>query len=155
MTSRHVSLAAIFIAAAGVAMVLAQRSSQTPAGMTVTGCVRQGSGPAVFILRAAAIPIATPAPTIARAAAPRFEDGDRPSVSAVDTADYLLVAVPARVDLSAHLNHKMEITGEKSDSAAPPAGANAAERALPRLAVSDGHEVAPNCSSEPVPAPIR
>jgi hypothetical protein len=155
MTSRHVSLAAILIAAAGVALVLAQRSSQTPAGMTVTGCVRQGSGPAVFILRGAAIPLASPAPVIARDAPPRFEDGHQPSESAVDAADYLLVSVPARVDLSAHLNHKMEITGEKSDSAAPPAGANAAERALPRLAVSDGHEVAPSCSSAPLAAPIR
>lgn len=149
MTSRHVSLAAIFIAAAGVAIVLAQRSSQTPAGLTVTGCLRQGSGPAVFILRGATMPFVAPDATIAPAM-PRFEAADRPGD---DTTDYLLVSAPSRLDLSAHLNHRMEITGEKGDSAASPAGANAAERALPRVVVSDAREVAPNCSTEG-PAPL-
>lgn len=146
MTSRHVSLAAILIAAAGVAIVLAQRSSQTPAGVTVTGCLRQGSGPSVFILRGAAVP----GMSTESGEAPRF---DASSDSTPTSTDYLLVSVPSRVDLAAHLNHKMEVSGQTGD-AAPPAGANAAEKALPRLAVSDAREVATSCSSE-APAPMR
>jgi hypothetical protein len=148
MTTRHVSLAAILVAAVGVAVVVAQRSSQTPAGVTATGCVRQGGAPDVFILRGAAEAVALPESDAVQDPLIRLDLTDR---SAVASTDYLLVSVPPRVDLSAHVNHKMEISGQKSD-AAPPAGANAAERALPRLAVSDGREVAPNCSSGPSPS---
>lgn len=116
------SLAAI----AGVAGVLVATPSAAQDPVTLTGCLRAGSGEGVFILRGAAAPVA--AGQIAR--------------------DYLLVAVPEGIDLPTLVNHRVAVTGtvHTPDAApAPPDGANSAERALRRIAVRGVTDVASNC----------
>jgi len=98
---------------------------------TLTGCLRIGSAPTVFILRGATEPDAVEMPA----------QGQMPR-------DYLLVAIPESVDPAPHVNHLVAITGQVSDARSgppPPEAANTAERALRRLAVSGLRHVADSC----------
>ena len=91
---------------------------------TLTGCLRQGSGEAVFLLRGAT--------------------GDGPGAR-----DYLLVAVPSGLELSAALNHRVAIVGDvhaADDGPEPPPGANTVERALRRLSVQSMSEIEASCA---------
>src|SRR5262245_9886604 len=98
-----------------------------PQDQTLTGCLRTGSSPTVFLLRGASLTdeVASSGPRVAE--------------------DYLLVSTPP--SLSEQLNHRIAVTGVVSDAAAPPAGANAAEKALKKLSVKNVKEVAANCSA--------
>jgi hypothetical protein len=101
-----------------------------PQDQTLTGCLRTGSSPTVFLLRGASLNAdATPS-------GPRAAE------------DYLLVSVPA--SLGERVNHRIAVTGVVSDAGAPPPpppAANAAEKALKKLSVKDVKEVAANCSA--------
>jgi hypothetical protein len=124
-------------AAAAIAVVVAVTSpgDQGTEAVTLTGCLRSGGNPAVYILRGAAAPAAVSQPS------------DRDAVPAAE--DYLLVQIPSSVKLEAIVNRRVAITGVASDAKngpAPPAEANAAERALKRLTVQEARETAPNCS---------
>ena len=129
------TLGALTLAAAGVtaAVTLSTPGDQSET-VTLTGCVRTGSNPAVHILRGAAAPTTT---------APDTATG----LEAAE--DYLLVSIPAGTDFGALTNHRVAVTGQVSLAKAgpePPREANAAERALKRLAVQSAKEVAANCS---------
>jgi hypothetical protein len=114
---------AALIGSVGAGFAMIDRADSAVA--TVTGCLRQGSGEAVFLLRGATSP---------------DEPGQR---------DYLLVSVPSGVDLAAALNHRISIVGEihaAVDGPEPPPGANTVERALRRLAVQSMSEIAASCA---------
>jgi hypothetical protein len=109
-----------------VAVGCVESSRADPAVATLTGCLRQGSGEAVFLLRGAT------------------EAGSQGAAR-----DYLLVSVPADVELSASLNHRVSIVGElfsASEGPEPPPGANTVERALRRLAVQSMTDIAASCA---------
>jgi hypothetical protein len=92
--------------------------------VTMTGCLRTGSGSTVFILRGA---------TGEGAGSPR---------------DYLLVDVAAGVDLAARVNRQIAVTGRvwgAGEGPSPPEAANTAERALRRQSVASLSEVASEC----------
>jgi hypothetical protein len=110
--------------------VVALAWQDAPQDRTLTGCLRTGSAASVFVLRGAAADaaLATPSGT----AMPE---------------DFLLVAIPDQLNLTEMANHRIAVTGVVSDSAAPPAGANAAEKALKKLSVKSVKEVAANCAA--------
>lgn len=103
-------------------------SQDPPQEQTLTGCLRTGSAPTVFLLRGASADAAPSGPRVAE--------------------DYLLVSVPS--SLGEKVNHRIAVTGTVSEAGAPPApppAANAAEKALKKLSVRDVKEVAANCSA--------
>lgn len=123
MVVKLAALAAGLVSAIGLAFALGQSPQEQD--RTLTGCLRGGSSAGVYILRNAS------------------------EAAAAD--DYLLVAIPQSVSPGDVLNHRVAITGQVSQpnaGPAPPAGANAAERALSRLTVKALKDVAPNCSGK-------
>ena len=122
MFVRLAAVAAGLVSAVGLAAFFGLSAPQVQEqDRTLTGCLRGGSSAGVFILRNAG------------------ESAD----------DYVLVAIPQSVPPGEFLNHRVAITGLVSQPNAgppPPAGANAAERALLRLSVKALKDVAPNCS---------
>jgi hypothetical protein len=128
------STAAVAIAASVAAFVaMSTPGDQSGDPVTMTGCLRTGGNPVVYLLRGAAA-----------------STEDAPGDTANGRADdYLLVSIPGGVDLAGLVNHRASVTGIVSDSKAgpaPPNEANAAERALKRIAVQSVKEVAPNCA---------
>ncbi len=122
MVVKLAALAAGLVSAIGLAFALGQSPPQEQ-DRTLTGCLRGGSSAGVYILRNAG--------------------------EAAAAEDYLLVAIPQSVSPGDVLNHRVAVTGLVSQPNAgppPPAGANAAERALTRLTVKALKDVAPNCS---------
>jgi hypothetical protein len=101
-------------------------SQQPPATVTttLTGCLRQGSTAAVFILRGAS-------------AAGQSEP----------PADRLIVSPGSGIALAEHLNQRVSVTGSvwRSGGPAAPTGANTVERALPRLEARSLQVVADKC----------
>ncbi|HEX5215213.1 MAG TPA: hypothetical protein VFV98_07090 [Vicinamibacterales bacterium] len=133
--TRTLTLAAVLaLGAAGVVLAMSTAGDQAAEPRTLTGCLRTGSAPAVFLLRGAALPAAiAPAP-----------DGSR-----LLPEDFVLVAVPAGTDLNTLVNHRIAVTGvviEAKDPPAAPGEANAAERALKKIRVQSVKDVAGNCS---------
>ncbi|HUF47335.1 MAG TPA: hypothetical protein VMM93_05920 [Vicinamibacterales bacterium] len=118
---------------AGVTWSLAGTSASDVAAQsaaTLTGCLRTGSASTVFILRGASA----------------GESGGPPR-------DHLLVDAAEGVDLSAHVNRRVAITGPAwgpGEGPSPPSAANTAERALRRQSVTSLREVASDCSNEPL-----
>jgi hypothetical protein len=127
------STAAVALAAAIAAfLAVSTPGDQSTDPATLTGCLRTGGNPSVYLLRGAAAPVP-----------------EAPSATAPPAEDYLLVSIPSGVELGKMVNHRVAITGSVSDAKdgpAPPSEANAAERALRRLAVQSARDVAPNCS---------
>ena len=123
------------VAAAAIAVVsFMSPGDQGSEPVTLTGCVRGGGHPSVYLLRGAA----APAP-----ATPSGETAPMPE-------DYLLVSIPDTVDLGPMLNHRVAVSGVVStakNGPAPPPESNAAERGLKRLAVQSTREVAANCAT--------
>lgn len=136
MRTKWIAAVTAAVVVGSVAVVLVQSGGQTPAERTLTGCVRTGSAPTVFVLRnasGAALESVAPA-----------EGQQLPE-------DYLLVAIPAAVSLETHVNHRVAITGVVSDAGtgpAAPAAANAAEKAMKKLAVKSVKELAQNCAAK-------
>jgi len=136
-TTRTAIVAALIGGAAGV-LVLYSAAIQ-PQERTLTGCVRAGSAPGVFLLRAATEPGSESGAAGGQAATTQEPD------------DYVLVGAPPQINLSEHLNRRTAITGPVSDAKSDPpapAGANAAERALKRVTVKGVKPVAPTCATE-------
>jgi hypothetical protein len=133
MRTKWITAVAAAAVVGSVAVVLVQSGGQPPAERTLTGCVRTGSAPAVFVLRGASAGSTESAP-----------DGQQLP------EDYLLVSIPPAVSLEAHVNHRVAVTGVVSDPGVgppPPTGANAAEKAIRRLAVKSVKELAQNCAT--------
>jgi hypothetical protein len=117
------------------ALVAAQGAQAPPAAgpqgdkmkdVTVTGCLVQGSAPAVFLLEDAKI--------------------DPESKEEKGKTYFLSAAVP---DLKANLNKQVRIIGqaETKEPPAPPAGQKVSEQDLPKLAVKTISSVADRCTS--------
>jgi hypothetical protein len=135
MRTKWIAAVAAAAVVGSVAVVLVQSGGQPPAERTLTGCVRTGSAPAVFVLRGASAG--------ATESAPQADGQQLPE-------DYLLVSIPPAVSLETHVNHRVAITGVVSDPGVgppPPAGANAAEKAIRRIAVKSVKELAQNCAA--------
>ena len=136
MRTKWIVAAAAAAVVGSVAVVLVQSGpQQPPAERTLTGCVRAGSGAGVFVLRGASGPAG---------------DATAPSADQQTPEDYLLVAIPAAVSLEALVNHRVAVTGVASDPGTgppAPAAANAAEKAIRRLAVKSVKDVAQNCAA--------
>jgi hypothetical protein len=62
MRTKWIAAVAAAAVVGSVAVVLVQSGGQPPAERTLTGCVRTGSGPAVFVLRGASAASAESAP---------------------------------------------------------------------------------------------
>ena len=132
--------AGVVAAVVGSSVVIALVQSNTQSGAqqqtekTVTGCMRTGSSPTVYLLRSASVGVSE-------------SEGQQ---AAQQTDDYLLVAVPDSINLAVHTNHRVAITGVVSTATAgppPPTGANAAERAMQRLTVKSVKMIAQNCAA--------
>ena len=115
------------------ALVAAQGAQAPPApqgdkmkDVTVTGCLVQGSAPAVFILEDARI--------------------DPESKEEKAKTYFLSASVP---DLKANLNQQVRIIGqaETKEPPAPPAGQKVSEQDLPKLSVKTISAVADRCTS--------
>ena len=135
MRTKWIAAVAAAVVAGSAAVVLVQSNQQPPSERTLTGCVRAGSAPAVFVLRNASSP---------------GSEADAPSSGQQVPEDYLLVAIPPAVSLEALVNHRVAVTGIASEPGAgpaPPAGANAAEKAIRRLAVKSVKDIAQNCAA--------
>jgi hypothetical protein len=144
-----------------VALFAVGPGQDPPQDQTLTGCLRTGSSPTVFLLRGASLTddVAPSGPREPFSLSSHEQlAGIRPNVSAsasgllhaeVRTArvaeDYLLVSTPP--SLGEQVNHRIAVTGVVSDAATPPPGANAAEKALKKLSVKNVREVAANCSA--------
>ena len=117
--------AAVVVGGVGLGLTTLDRAAAPDvSAATLTGCLRQGSGEAVFLLRGASSP-------------------DEPA-----QRDYLLVSIPAGVEVVAMLNHRVSVVGDvyaAADGPEPPPGANTVERALRRLAVQSLSDVAASC----------
>lgn len=137
MRTKWIAAVAAAAVVGSAAVVLVQSGGQQPpAERTLTGCVRIGSAPAVFVLRGASATYTESAPA----------DGQGQQLP----EDYLLVAIPPAVSLDALVNHRVAVTGIVSDPGAgpaPPTGANAAEKAIRRIAVKSVKEIAQNCAA--------
>jgi len=133
--TRTLTLVAVLaLGAAGVVLAMSTAGDQAAEPRTLTGCLRTGSAPIVFVLRGAALP-ASIAPT---------PDGSR-----LLPEDFVLVAVPDGTDLNTVINHRIAVTGvviEAKDPPAAPGEANAAERALKKIRVQSVKDIAGNCS---------
>lgn len=140
MTTKRMmgTAAAVAIGSVGALVALSSPGDQGQ-GVTLTGCLRTGSSATIYVLRGASEPSEPAAP------------GREPQAPTTPPDDYVLVSVPAQIDLSAHLNHRIGVTGVISDAKdppPPPAGANAAERGLKKLSVQTVREVASNCAAK-------
>lgn len=134
MRTKWIAAVAAAAVVGSVAVVLVQSGGKPPAERTLTGCVRIGSAPTVFVLRGA-----TGAPIDSGLAAGQQVP-----------EDYLLVSIPAAVSLETHVNHRVAVTGVVTDAGAgpaPPTAANAAEKAMKRITVKSLKELAQNCAA--------
>lgn len=127
-------LGVIVGSAFATALVAAQGAQTPPASpqsdklkdVTVTGCLVQGSAPAVFLLEDA--------------------KQDPESKDEKGRTYFLSASVP---DLKANLNKQVRIIGqaETKEPPAPPAGQKVSEQDLPKLAVKTIASVADRCTS--------
>lgn len=124
--------AALALGAVGAVLATSTAGDQAAEPRTLTGCLRNGSAPVVYILRGAALPAA-----------------QTPNDSAPLAEDFVLVAVPDGTDLNAVINHRIAVTGVVIDAKDPPTApgeANAVEKALKKIRVQSVKDVAGNCS---------
>ncbi len=104
------------------------QAKEQPKDISVTGCVTQGSGPAVFIL-------------------------DNARTNPRDTNEkgkaYLLVAGTEDLMLRSHLNHEVTVTGSAESKMAPaaPAGQKIAEKDLPKFTAKSLTQVSDTCTA--------
>jgi hypothetical protein len=130
------TLVASGLAAAFAVVAVPRLIPQERQTVTLTGCLRTGSTTSIYLLRGAAG---------SSAGAAQSPDG---AVTEARLEDLLLV-VPSNIDLAPHVNHRIAVTGVRTDAKdapPPPQGANTAEKALNRLSVQSVKEVASNCS---------
>ena len=102
------------------------QTDQKPAEVTLTGCLVQGSGPAVFV----------------------FENVRKDPKSTTEPAvKYMVVASAADLNLRQHLNHEVRITGTPDTKVAPPTSQKVEEKDLPKLTAKSVTMVAETCTA--------
>ena len=94
--------------------------------VTLTGCLVQGSTPAVFI----------------------FENARKDPKSTTEAAvKYLVIASAEDLNLRSHLNHQVRISGLPDGRIAPPTTQKVDEKDLPRLSAKTVTMVADTCTA--------
>jgi DsbC/DsbD-like thiol-disulfide interchange protein len=124
-------LASVMTASALIAAQSTTAPPQNPtpakADITVTGCLIQGSSPAVFVLDNAK---------------------QKPDDKAEKAASYVVTQAAEDLPLAANLNHEVSVTGSADVKAmAPPSGQKAAEKDLPRFSAKTVTLVADRCTA--------
>ena len=105
-----------------------EQSQQTPskADVTLTGCLIQGSSPAVFIL----------------------DNAKQKADDKTEKAQSYVVTQGAEdLPLAANLNHEVSVMGSAETKAAPPAGQKVAEKDMPRFTAKSVTLVADRCTA--------
>lgn len=126
-----VTAVAVCFVVAGLSARQDPTSPQTPqkpavAEITVTGCLVQGSTPAVFI----------------------FENVRKDPKSTTEPAlKYMVIASTEDLNLRTHLNHQVRISGLPDGKVAPPTTSKVEEKDLPRLSAKSVTMVADTCST--------
>ena len=126
-----VTAIAVCFVVAGLSARQDPTSPQTPqkpavAEITVTGCLVQGSTPAVFI----------------------FENARKDPKSTTEPAlKYMVIASTEDLNLRNHLNHQVRISGLPDGKVAPPTTSKVEEKDLPRLSAKTVTMVADTCSA--------
>ena len=122
-----VSTSAVQQAQQGQAQQVQQPESQKPAlpELTLTGCLVQGSTPAVFI----------------------FENVRKDPKNAAETpVKYVVTASTQDLNLRAHLNHEVRIVGTGDGRVAPPTNQKVEEKDLPKFSAKSLTMVSDTCS---------
>jgi hypothetical protein len=134
---RHVI--GVFASVMAASALIAAQSGTTPpqqsatakpsAEVTVTGCLTQGSSPAVFILDNAR---------------------QKPDDKTEKAQSYVLVAGSEDLPLPANLNHEVSVSGsaDATVTTPPPAGQKVTEKDMPRFSAKNITLVADRCTSE-------
>ena len=106
----------------------APQTKQQTADIVLTGCLIQGTGPAIFILDNAKLSAADPA--------------ERPQ-------QYVLASGTEDLNFKAHLNHEVTVSGSAMamKAAEPPAGKKIEEKDLPMLTAKSLTMVSDRCLS--------
>jgi hypothetical protein len=103
-----------------------QDPQKTPVEVTLTGCLVQGSTPAVFL----------------------FENARKDPKSTTETpVKYVVVAGTEDLNFRAHLNHQVTVTGTPDGKIAPPSSQKVEEKDLPRLSAKALTMVSDTCST--------
>jgi hypothetical protein len=126
------SIAAAFMTAAVAAQGTPPPASQQPAApaagsdSTLVGCVTQGSGPTVYL----------------------FENAVDPAKKDSKPRTFKIVA-KGDIDLTQHLNHKVQLKGEADSKMPPPPppGGKVEEKDLPVFTITSVTHVATTCSA--------
>lgn len=138
-------LIGVFVSVMAASALIAAQGSQAPpqssatakasSDITVTGCLTQGSSPAVFILDNAR---------------------QKPDDKTEKPQSYVVVGASEDLPFAANLNHEVSVTGSADKSAAaatPPAagaaGQKASEQDMPRFSAKNVTLVADRCTTAP------
>ena len=126
-----VTAIAVCFLVAGLSARQDPASPQTPqkpavAEVTLTGCLVQGSTPAVFI----------------------FENARKDPKSTTEPAvKYIVLASTEDLNLRTHLNHQVRISGLPDGKVAPPTTQKVEEKDLPKLSAKSVTMVADTCAT--------
>jgi hypothetical protein len=123
-------LAASALIAAQTGTTPPQSATAKPSSdVTVTGCLTQGSSPAVFILDNAR---------------------QKPDDKTEKAQSYVVVAAAEDLPFAANLNHEVSVTGSADAKVATPApaGQKASEKDMPRFTAKNVTLVADRCTAE-------
>jgi len=94
--------------------------------VTVTGCLVQGSGPNVFVIKDAK------------------KDAKSTSEKGVS---YVVVASGENTNLRTHLNHQVTVSGESDGRVAPSSTERSTESELPKLTAKNVTMISSTCST--------
>ena len=93
--------------------------------MALTGCLVQGSGPAIFVI----------------------ENAKKDAKSDTEKGvSYIVVASSPDLNLRTHLNHEVTITGQSDGKTAPATGTKFEEKDLPKLTAKNVTMVSNTCA---------
>src|SRR5580693_9709990 len=120
---------ALIAAQTGTTPPAQSATAKATADVTVTGCLTQGSSPAVFILDNAR---------------------QKPDDKTEKAQSYVIVAAAEDLPLAANLNHEVSVTGaaDARVTTPPAAGEKATEKDMPRFSAKNITLVADRCTSE-------
>ena len=103
----------------------AQEQKAAAAEVALTGCLVQGSGPAIFVI----------------------ENAKKDAKSSTEKGvSYIVVASSPDLNLRTHLNHEVTITGQSDGKTAPATGTKFEEKDLPKLTAKNVTMVSNTCA---------
>jgi hypothetical protein len=101
-------------------------AKDAPADVTLTGCLVQGSAPNIFV----------------------FQNAKKDSKSTAEKGvSYVVVASSDTINLRAHLNHEIQVTGQSDGKIAPVSSERASESELPKLNAKNVTMISNTCST--------